>query len=257
MHPNLFMTIHYFNLNAAHPSWHHCLKQALQQMDTHYLEKLQTTQNWLPGPQQIFNAFSIPVSQVNYLLLGESPYPRAASANGYAFWDAAVKNLWSPQGMDKKVNRATSLRNFIKMLLVAAEQLSPPHLSQEDIIKINKTDLVQTNETLFNNFLTQGFLLLNASLVLHNQQVKKDATAWRPFLKYIVHFLIQHRPQTKLILLGKIAHIIEPLLPKIPLEKLCAEHPYNHSFITNPKVLDFFKSIHLLSQNPKDKISDL
>src|SRR5687768_2561868 len=113
------MTKHNFSFATVHPSWHDCLNTALQQMDLTYLEKLKLTENWLPGPEKIFAAFSLPVSKVNYLLFGESPYPRPTSANGYAFWDAAVTELWSPLGMSKKVNRATSLRNFMKMLLVA------------------------------------------------------------------------------------------------------------------------------------------
>ena len=55
--------------------------------------------------------------QVNYVLFGES-LPRRASANGYAFWDAAVKIMVS-FGNSKTVNRATSLLNILKMLLIA------------------------------------------------------------------------------------------------------------------------------------------
>jgi uracil-DNA glycosylase len=236
----------HFNLEFVHPSWHDCLTHALEQMAPQYLEKLHSTQSWLPGPHKIFGAFSLPVNQVNYLLFGESPYPREASANGYAFWDADVKDLWSPDGMSKKVNRATSLRNIMKMLLVAEGLLTPPLLSQEAIAALDKTHLVKTNAELFSNLLNHGFLLLNASLVLHNEHVKKDAVAWHPFLKCVIDFLLQKRPHIRLILLGKIANIIEKLLPPVPIDKLCAEHPYNHSFITNTAVLNFFQPLHLL-----------
>src|SRR5579872_5478996 len=101
-------TKQFFNLEAADISWHACIKQGLAEMDPLYLETLYTDNQWLPGSQNIFNAFSLPVAKVNFLLLGESPYPRAASANGYAFWDAAVKELWSETGLSKSVNRATS-----------------------------------------------------------------------------------------------------------------------------------------------------
>lgn len=236
----------YFNLDTVHPTWQTCLKQALQQINPHYLEKLQLTQNWLPGPQKIFNAFSLPVTQVNYLLFGESPYPRAASANGYAFWDAAVTELWSAQGLSKQVNRATSLRNLIKMLLVAEGLLKPPHLGQMEIAALPKTQLIHTNDQLFKHFLDHGFLLLNASLVLH-EQVQKDAAAWRPFIKHVVEFLLQERPQLKLILFGKIANVITRLFAQpLPVDMLCVEHPYNCSFIVNQQVLDFFRHFHLL-----------
>lgn len=236
----------YFNLKFVHSSWHDCLTHALEQMAPQYLEILHSTQSWLPGPHKIFGAFSLPVEQVNFLLFGESPYPRAQSANGYAFWDADVGDLWSSTGMNKKVNRATSLRNIIKMLLVAEGLLTPFDLSQEAIASLDKTNLVKTNAELFSNFLDHGFLLLNASLVLHHEHVKKDAVAWHPFLKYVINFLLQKRPHVQLILLGKIANIIEKLLPPISTSKLCAEHPYNHSFITNPDVLHVFQRLHLL-----------
>ncbi len=238
-------------LKNVHPSWYPCLHAALAQMDNAYLEELTQTANWLPGPEKIFNAFSLPVSDVNYLLLGESPYPRSASANGFAFWDAAVHELWSPQGLSKQVNRATSLRNFIKMLLVAEGRVLPPHFNQEDLARVDKNALLQTGEALFLKLLKQGFLLLNASLVLHpqadkNSQVRKDAEVWRPFLKQVIDFLLTERPQVEFLLFGKIAAIIGPLLPATKVNKLCAEHPYNLSFITNPEVLAFFRPLHLL-----------
>lgn len=245
------MSKHYFDLSSAHPSWHPCLRQALEQMDTHYLEKLLSTQSWLPGPEKIFAAFSLPVNKVNYLLLGESPYPRAASANGYAFWDAQVGELWSAEGMSKKVNRATSLRNLMKMLLVSEGLLRPPSLTQPDIVKIDKSRLIKTNDELFSKLLEQGFLLLNATLVLHpaSKSVKKDAQAWLPFLRQVISFLLAERPNLKFILFGRIANTVEKLLPPKKLNKLCVEHPYNHSFITNPQVLAFFKPFKLLSSS--------
>ena len=109
----------------------------------------------------------MPVAQTHYVLFGESPYPRAKSANGYAFWDAAVTDLWSESGLSKAVNRATSLRNIIKMLLVAEGKLTLVHTGQADIAKLDKTGLIATNAELFQQFLTHGFLLLNATPVLH------------------------------------------------------------------------------------------
>ncbi len=49
-----------FNIEAADPSWHACLKQALGKMDPNYLESLYITTDWLPGHHNIFNAFSLP-----------------------------------------------------------------------------------------------------------------------------------------------------------------------------------------------------
>lgn len=241
------MTIyHTFNFDAVDVSWQTCLKKALAEMDQDYLNHLYHSTHWLPGHDKIFNAFSLPVDQVNYILFGESPYPRAKSANGYAFWDAAVTTLWSETGLSKTVNRATSLRNIIKMLLVSEGVLNTEQTSQADIAQLNKEPFITTNHELFNNFFNHGFLLLNATLVLQPKNVRKDALAWQPFTKYILNFLHDKRPDLNLILLGNIANTIDKLIDELRFNKLYAEHPYNLSFIANQKVRQFFMPLHLL-----------
>jgi uracil-DNA glycosylase len=240
------MTTQQFELANVHPSWQACLRTGLAKLDTGYLTSLAQSSTWLPGADNIFNAFSLPLENVNYVLFGESPYPRAISANGYAFWDAAVKNLWSPTGLSKEVNRATSLRNIIKMLLICDGRLTPTQTTQEAIATLNKQDLVQTNAEFFGNFLQHGFLLLNATPVLHADDPKKDARAWQPFINHVLTYLLQQRPQVTFVLLGRIATTIDTLIPSSHAHKLYAEHPYNLSFITNPKVQAFFRPLQLL-----------
>ncbi len=238
-----------FNYNNVDPSWRACLQSALDTMDPHYLKNLYCNNEWLPGPEKIFNAFSLPVEKVNYVLFGESPYPRKQSANGYAFWDEAVQDIWSESGLSKSVNRATSLRNIIKMLLIAEDALLPSNTTQTDIVQVNKNNFVQTNQEFFHNLLQHGFLLLNASLVLQPTSVRKDAKAWRPFLKAVLQFLIQNNPNIKFVLLGNIALEMEPLIYDSKLVRIYAEHPYNISFINNPIILNFFKPLHLLKKS--------
>ncbi len=248
------MTMQAFNIKAADPSWQPILQLALQSIDKKYLNDLYQSSTWLPGAKQIFNAFSLPISKVNYVLFGESPYPRKISANGYAFWDAAVKNLWSPKGMSKEVNRATSLRNFLKMLLVAEGLLDPKHTGQEAIAAINKNHLIQTNTELFQRLLQHGFLLLNTTPVLADVP-KKDARAWQNFTQIILEKLLQQRPHVKLLFFGAIAQNLSFSCVKSHTNQLHAEHPYNITFIQNPLILDFFKPLHLLSSVKKDKVS--
>ena len=185
------------------------------------------------------------MSKTEYLLLGESPYPRAESANGYAFWDANVHELWSEKGLSKAVNRATSLRNLMKMLLFAREDLSDD-FSQLAISGVDKSSLVHTIDELFQNMINSGFLLLNASLVLSQERVSYDARHWKIFIDCVLHQLSELKPSIKLLLFGKIATQIEQ---KEQFECLIAEHPYNISFITNSKVIDFFKPLDLLKKN--------
>jgi uracil-DNA glycosylase len=239
------MTTHNLNLTCIDSSWKTHFNDCLAKVAPDYLAELEKSR-WLPGPEKIFNAFSLPLSQVEYVLFGESPYPRAESANGYAFWDAAVTELWSPTGLSKRVNRATSMRHLLKMLLIAEGLLDPQHTDQQSIASIDKTRLVQTNTDFFSNLLNRGFLLLNATPVLQPSGApQKDAKAWLPFIEQLLSLLLQQKPTVTFILFGKIANTIKELIPNHP-HLLQTEHPYNISFIHNPAAIAFFKPLRLL-----------
>jgi uracil-DNA glycosylase len=225
----------------VHESWQSDVIHALSLIDTTYLKAIEQDNNCLPDVEHLFAAFRLEKSKVCYVLLGESPYPRQESANGYAFWDAAVHELWSAKGLSTPVNRATSLRNFIKMLLHAEGKLAKPFRA-EDIQALNKQDRIQTLDDLFSKLIEHGFLLLNASLVWSpHQSVRYHAKQWKPFIDYMLNQFTQKG--VHFLLFGKIAQQFNQL----PIEKcLIAEHPYVLSFIENQSVLDFFKPFHLL-----------
>jgi uracil-DNA glycosylase len=233
-----------------HESWQQLLKAACEQLEPAYLAKLLADTTWLPGLANIFAAFTVPVSQVQTILVGESPYPRAASANGFAFWDAAVSDLWCADGLTKPVNRATSLRNFIKMLLLADGLLSPETLSKASIAMLNKQKLVQTLPDLFHNMLAKGFLLLNANLALGLESKPVTTKLWRPFLDVLLLKLYECNPNITLILFGAHAKTLLALPSAKLYRQLIAEHPLNYSFVTNPEVIAFFKPLKLLRPLP-------
>lgn len=232
----------YSYLNYCHSDWKSILIKALGTMDPKYLHGLMGTSDWLPGKDRLFAAFSLPLTQTQYILLGESPYPRKDSANGYAFWDKAVGNLWSVKGLSTPVNKATSLRHLMKMLLIARGTLDSK-ATQESIALIDKSHLVQTAEQLFTGMMNKGILLLNASLVYNEGKVAYHARQWNTFMQSLFAQLAVIKPSIQLILLGKIAE-------KVATDKLCvglaAEHPYNVSFINNQRVIEFFKPLDLL-----------
>lgn len=232
-------------IHACHPQWQPILWEALAAMDTDYLEEIRKDELCLPVFSKRFAAFSLPLEKTRYLLLGESPYPRMDSANGYAFWDQSVGNLWSARGLSKEVNKATSLRNWIKALLIARGDLSLADLSQERIALVDKGPLVQTAEALFAGMMKKGILLLNASLIYSDGKVPYHAKKWQPFMASLLNQLAIKKPDIALIVFGKIAKT----LPKLNLPiGLLAEHPYNISFMSNPSVLDFFKPLDLLKK---------
>lgn len=232
-------------LERVNPQWLKLIEQALAAMDRNYLQQLVVSDAWLPGVPYLFSALSQPLDATKYLLLGESPYPRKESANGYAFWDAAVSSLWSETGLSKAVNRATSLRHLIKMLLHARGDLTQD-FSQDAIARLNKTNYIQTLSELFQGLLHHGFLLLNASLVYEFKRIPFHAKQWRPFMSTLFQNLSVSRPDIQLILFGKIAQQVSNRHLFTCFE---AEHPYQLTFMQNPQVLDFFQPFNLLDNH--------
>lgn len=237
------------NMASIAPDWQPIIQQALACVDPSYIKILEQNKDWLPGHEQIFNAFTLPLNRVNYILFGESPYPRADSAIGYAFWDGRVGPIWSETGLAKPVNRATSLRHLIKMLLVADGQLSPENTSQDAIAALDKSPYVVTLSELFQNAIQHGILLLNASLVLSERKVPQDVKAWKPFMGHLLQAIYAARPKTQMILLGNLAKTIDQLPGSEQFTKIYAEHPYNVSFVNNTTMQDLFRPMRLLASS--------
>ncbi len=134
MIPSLFTAA----ADRSSTSWHPVLLRGLEALhaaDPTYLPAL-ASDSFLPTQGRLFAAFAQPLDAVRYVLVGEGPYPREESATGVCFMDGAVRELWSAQGLSKPVNRATSLRNFMKMLMVADGLLRPEHTSGEAVARV-------------------------------------------------------------------------------------------------------------------------
>lgn len=224
--------------------------EAMVQADPQYLSAL-ANDHYLPTDHRLFAAFALPLNKVRYVLVGEGPYPRAESATGVCFMDGAVGELWSDNGLSKAVNRATSLRNFMKMLLVADGKLQADNCggpAMAPIAAAARTDgSIQTLAALQQNLTEHGFLLLNAALVFRPHVAPAiDARAWQPFLQTVLAVLAgEPRPPT-LILWGKIAEQLKRLPETGKLPQSCAEHPYNLSFIQHEGMQQLFGPMQLL-----------
>jgi len=224
------------------PSWHDILEEGLLQIDKNYLEFI-LSENYLPSRGRIFNAFkTLPKEKVKYILFGQDPYPREQSAIGYAFIDGAVKNIFSKNGLSKEVNRATSLRNFTKMALVANGLLDRDNTSKEAIAKIDKSALIDSIYELKDNFEKNGVLLLNTALVYESKEKSNyHIKMWKPFIKYLLENIDK---DITLILFGNAAKKIKKdFNPKQSSIEL--EHPYNVSFITSNIAIELFAPMRL------------
>jgi len=231
----------------SYTSWETLLAKAHASLDEEYQRFLEENEDYFPSKAHYFNAFkTLPKDKVKYILFGQDPYPRRQSAGGYAFIDTNVKKLFSESGLSKEVNRATSLRNFMKMALLARGDLIED-TSQESIAKVDKTDLIDSIDALRKNFEKNGVLLLNTALIFTDKKSStKHIKAWRPFVQSLLTSLEEDAP--KLILFGTHA---KELKKKFSLEKfeiIEMEHPYNTTFIHNKKALELFGSMKLLEK---------
>lgn len=227
-------------------SWETILSEAYASLESDYQRFLEEDESYFPSKENYLNAFNtLPKEKVKYILFGQDPYPRKESAGGYAFIDTKVQNLFSASGLSKEVNRATSLRNFMKMALVASERLTSDDTSQEAITKLDKTQLIDSIEDLRINFEKNGVLLLNTALIFTDKKsTKKHVKAWKPFVQTLLNALEDDAP--KLILFGTHAKDLKKQFSLDKFETIELEHPYNHTFISNPKALELFGPMHLL-----------
>lgn len=248
-------------LDLADPSWRpHLLAglDAVAAANPAYLPHL-AADDYLPTDGRLFAAFALPLAQVRYVLVGEGPYPRAASATGVCFMDGAVGDLWSDGGLSKPVNRATSLRNFMKMLLVADGQLQAGATGGAQMAPVAdraRADgaAIRTLPELQANLTMNGFLLLNASLVFRTTvKPAVDARGWLPFLQVVLQALAGLAPPPTLVLWGKIAEELKQLPETARFPHASAEHPYNLSFIDNASMQALFGPMHLLRRNEATK----
>jgi len=231
-----------------HHSWQEVLERAYAKLDPEYQNFLEKNEGYFPTRENYLNAFkTLPRGEVKYILFGQDPYPRVESAGGYAFIDEKVKQLFSEKGLSKEVNRATSLRNFIKMMLVARGDLSADDTSQDAIAVLDKTPFINSISALRENFEKNGVLLLNTALIFTDKKYSnRHVKSWQPFIASLLNDLENDAP--KLILFGNHAKALKKALPLEKFPTIEMEHPYNHTFIANKNAQELFGPMRLLEK---------
>ena len=231
---------------TAFDSWQADLVSAYASLSLEYKRFLEEDTQYFPSKKNYLNAFkTLSKHNVKYILFGQDPYPREQSAGGYAFIDEKVQTLFSDKGLSTEVNRATSLRNFMKMALLARGDLSKEDTSQEAITKVNKTDFINSIDALRLNFEKHGVLLLNTALIFTDKKSSnKHVKAWQPFMATLLKSLEEQAPT--LILFGTHAKALKKNLDLANFQTIEVEHPYNQSFITNEEVRKLLAPMNLL-----------
>jgi uracil-DNA glycosylase len=159
-------------LNCADVSWRPLLVQGLEAImaaTPDYLPQL-AQDDYLPTGQRLFAAFALPLEQVRCAggggALSASRQCHRRLLHGWGGGQPVVGPAGG--GLSKPVNKATSLRNFMKMLLVADGQLDLDDTGSEAMARIalraqeGKGSHILTLAELQDKLMEQGFLLLNA-----------------------------------------------------------------------------------------------
>jgi uracil-DNA glycosylase len=232
----------------VHCSWQQTIENAYGQIDESYRLYLETDREYFPKQDRYFSAFGeLPREKVRYILFGQDPYPREESATGYAFIDGRVSGIFGDRGLSKEVNRATSLRNFIKMALLARGDLTSKDTSQEAIARLDKSSMIESIGELRVNFEKNGVLLLNTALVFSSKaESRAHIKAWQPFVEKLLAEMRDVDPT--LILFGAHAKALKKLKGIKEFRTIELEHPYNHTFISNPEALKLFGPMELLAK---------
>jgi len=228
-------------------SWQEIIEYAYAGLSPEYRKFLEEDKGYFPTFSNFLNAFhTLSLEKTKYILFGQDPYPRVESASGYAFIDKNVQNIFTEKGFSKEVNRATSLRNFLKMLLLSEGYLRSDDLSQNAISKIPKDKFIDSIDELRVNLENNGVLLLNTALIFTcKEETKLHVKEFRVFMQRLLCRIPEK--DIELILFGSMAKDIKKRLPaSLEFKTVETLHPYNIGFIHDLKVWDTFKPMHLL-----------
>ena len=133
-------------------------------------------ENFYPPRDQVFNAFSMPVSSIKVVLLGQDPYHGPGQAHGLSF---SV-----PEG----VTIPPSLRNIFKEL---------------------QTEFPEREYKFTHGCLTawhdRGIFLLNASLTVAPGKPNSHADRWTAWTDKVIEFIVANNPTCIFLLLGAFA----------------------------------------------------
>ena len=232
-------------------SWQEIIEYAYSGLSSEYRKFLETNKGYFPTYTNFLNAFhTLSLEKTKYILFGQDPYPRVKSASGYAFIDKNVKNLFSEKGFSKEVNKATSLRNFLKMLLLSEGYLESNDLSQNAISKISKDKFIDSIDELRCNFERNGVLLLNTALIFTcKEDTKLHVKEFRVFMHRLLSRLADKN--IELILFGAMAKDIKKQLPcALEFKTVETLHPYNIGFIHDLRVWSTFAPMNLMYNLP-------
>jgi len=148
--------------------------------------------NIVPVRELTFQALKPnPPERWKVVIFGQNPYPRVESATGIAMFDNSF-NDWK----DSLFGRVTSIRCIIKAAAMAKHGV-PKATSIADIRALLAKNKTVQPPAWFQAMLTQGVLLLNASLTASTgsradaNDIARHTTFWKPVVEKIVEEILR------------------------------------------------------------------
>ncbi len=161
-------------MTAWHPSWNPLFEQYEIDLDSIYNN---STLPVYPARADIFRAFSLPVSEIRLVLLGQDPYHGPDQAHGLSFSVPLGQPI------------PPSLQNIFKEL-----QLEFP----ERAYKFPHGNLIRWQQE-------EKIFLFNSSLTVLQGQPNSHADLWKDFSDDVIRFIVANNSSCAYLLLGAYA----------------------------------------------------
>jgi uracil-DNA glycosylase len=162
------------------------------------LREAQDGKRFTPKVKHLFKAFEVcPFDKVNVVIIGQDPYPQINVADGIAF----------------------SCSNFGKI------EKSLDYMFKS----IDKTTGSVNNDPDLTRWSNQGVLLLNSALTTTISKPGTHQLLWKPFLAYVLDYLVWNKPNLIYVFLGKKAQDFADLIPDNNY-KIMVSHPASAAY---------------------------
>jgi len=190
------------------------------------LREAQDGKRFTPKVKHLFKAFEVcPFDKVNVVIIGQDPYPQINVADGIAF----------------------SCSNFGKV------EKSLDYMFKS----IGKTTGSLNNDPDLSRWANQGVLLLNSALTTTIGKPGTHQLLWKPFMAYVLDYLVWNRPNLIYVFMGKKAQDFADLIPDNNY-KIMVSHPASAAYNEEPEwdCGDMWNKINkYLEQNERPRIS--
>lgn len=190
------------------------------------LREAQDGKRFTPKVKHLFKAFEVcPFDKVNVVIIGQDPYPQINVADGIAF----------------------SCSNFGKV------EKSLDYMFKS----IGKTTGSLNNDPDLTRWANQGVLLLNSALTTTIGKPGTHQFLWKPFIAYVLDYLVWNRPNLIYVFMGKKAQDFADLVPDNNY-KILVSHPASAAYNEEPEweSNDMWNKINkYLEENGRPQIS--